>query len=46
MEWFTKQNEICRKLEKLQTYDKRALNANVVPAIVLLLLNNRFFLTF
>ena len=22
MEWLTKQNEICRKLEKLQTYDK------------------------
>ena len=46
MEWFTKQNEICDKLEKLQSYDKAtgmAQNGNVVPAIVLLLLNNRFF---
>ena len=44
MEWLTKQNEICRKLEKLQTYDKgMAQNANVVPAVVLHLLNNNFF---
>ena len=54
----TKQNEICRKLEKLQTYDMfliklmtiagngMAQNANVMPAMVLLLPNNRFFKKF